>query len=104
MGFVGIAVKYIKRFIFWGGLIGLIVGGVFFAPQLPAYLETHTFQPGLRLLDGTPIQGVSQIIPDNAEVIIIVYFSAKCDACHEQLALVNNLHQPPNPLYQPIGQ
>lgn len=87
--------KYIKRFIFWGGLVALIVGGTFVVPQLPTYLEEYTFQPGLRLVDGTPIQGIGQIIPGSAEIIIIVQFSTKCDACHEHLVLMNNLHKPP---------
>lgn len=87
--------KYIKRLIFWGGLIAFVVGGIFSAQYLPEYLATGTFKPGLRLLDGTPVDGISQIVPNNVKAVILVYFSAKCDACHEQLALMKTLHRPP---------
>jgi len=92
---VGISMKYIKRFIFWGGLTAFIIGGIFGIRLLPAYLEELTAPAQLHLLDGTIVAGVPDVIEPETQIVINVIFSAKCAACAEYIPALNSLHDPP---------
>lgn len=87
--------KYIKRFIFWGTLVSLLVGGIIGVRLLPGYLEELGAPPELHLLDGPVVSGVPDIIDSETQIILVVMFSAKCSSCAEHMRGLNAIHDPP---------
>ena len=43
------------------------------------------FQPGLKTLDGTPVDSPVDMFPENAKVGLVVYFMTGCDGCAKEL-------------------
>ena len=86
---------FIRRVIFWGLSPILLVFMYALLVNGPELLQDYTFQAGPRLIDGTPVQGISQIIPDDAKAVILIYFSTDCQYCAQHMRAMNSLHKQP---------
>lgn len=40
---------------------------------------------GLRTLDNQPVNSVSEVVPDNAKLIFLLFWSTSCGACQDQM-------------------
>ena len=82
---------YFRRLIFFGTLIAIIIItiSIFTSDAIPLWLETHTFQEGIRTVDGRPVSNVEQITDQS--VVVVIYWSVRCKYCHKQLKELNEI-------------
>ena len=85
----------VRRLLFAGFNLGLVVGLIYLAVNAPTLLAGSAFQANPRLLDGTPVQSLLDVIEPNTVVVIQVWWKLGCEACYQQLQLLRSVHDPP---------
>ena len=83
---------YFRRLIFFGTLIAIIIItiSIFTSDTIPLWLDVHTFQEGIRTVDGKPIMSLDEVVPEDENIIIVVFWSTKCKYCHKLLMELNS--------------